>query len=512
VALTPGIRDRLTSLFKRSGQKVDDLTSEERQEFIRAAADMGGERISKYGLFEDYYEGEHRVRLLERAKKYLEASGLPYTENFCETIVDVLAQRLEVVGFKVEEHDDASDWLTKTVWPKNGMDEKQGVVHTQTSVKGDGFVIVTFDPVSELPKFTWNRPEIVKPVYADDDPDEMLYACKVWTTAVESPTNPNGEVINRLNIYFPDRVEKWFSVGSKDAGKETWVPHLDEEDVVDGIATWPVPWTTTGTSGGEPIGIPVVHFRNKPKGRTFGRSEIRGTIPQQEALTKQLVDLFYVMDAQGWQQRWATGVDDKASLNVAIGEFLKASNDNAKFGQFTAEDPGPMGEQIEGTLRRIAARAQTPLHLLMTGGTLPSGESLKAAEAPLVHKADDRKKTHGGSWSKVMGLGVAVMQVFGTLPFELDDEAEIETVWADSESRNEQAETNTLGVQVELLGLSKTTALRKLGYDPEGEQANREKEKEAEPDPPLPPEFAKFPEPVVNDPAVPPPSPPVREK
>jgi Phage portal protein, SPP1 Gp6-like len=509
LALADGIRERLSGLLKPSGQKLDVLTGSERQDFLREAADMGAGRLSKYSLFEDYYEGEHRIRLLERAKKYLEASGLPYTENFCETIVDVLAQRLEVVGFKVEHNADASDWLTKTVWPKNGMDERQGIVHTQTTVKGDGFIIVTFDPVTGLPKNTWNRPEIIKPVYADDDPDEMLYACKVWTTAAVSPTNPNGDVVNRLNIYFPDRVEKWFAVGSKDAGKEVWAPHCDDEDVVDGAAVWPIPWTTTGDVEGEPIGIPVVHFRNKPKGRTFGRSEIRGTIPQQEALTKQLVDLFYVMDSQGWQQRWATGVDDNASLNVAIGEFLKASNEQAKFGQFTAENPGPMGEQIEGTLRRMAARAQTPLHLLMTGGTLPSGESLKAAESPLVHKAGDRKTTHGGSWSKVQKLNIRVTHVFGTLPFTFDEEAEIETVWADSESRNEQAETNTLGVQVELLGLSKTTALRKLGYDPEEEQKNRDEEKEAEPEPPAPPHF---PPSVVTDPKIPPPAPIIHTK
>lgn len=528
MALTDAIRERLSGLFK--SRRFEELTGKARQEFLRAAADMGSARLNAYRLYDEYYEGEHRVLLLDRARRYLEASGIRYCENFCETIVDVMCQRLEVVGFQVEDNDAASDWLTKTVWPRNEMDEKEGVVHTETTKKGDGFLIVGYDAERELPTFTWNRPEIVKPVYSDESPDVMLYAAKIWTTNQISSTNPTGEIINRLNLYYPDRVEKWFSIGDQD-GKEDWAPHVDPEDLDEaGAAKWPIPWTMDGTPDGEPIGIPVIHFRNKPKGRTFGRSEMHGVIPQQDALNKQLLDLFYVMDAQGWKQRWASGIPDDTTLNIAIGEWVKSSNENAKFGEFDAEDPGPMGEQIEGTLRRMAARSQTPLHLMMTGGTLPSGETLKTAESPLVHKDKDRMITHGNSWSKAMRLGVRVVEAFGNLPtvviedeagedgepksrsiqVSIDPDAEIKTIWGNPESRNEQSETNTLGVQVELLGLSKTTALRKLGYDPDEEEELREQEAEEEPEPLIPPTVPAFPPPVVKEPAVAAPSPPAK--
>ena len=506
MAIAENIRERLTALFK--GRRLEDLTGEQRQEFLRAAADMGEKRLRRYRLYQEYYEGEHRTLLLERARRYLEASGLRYAENFCETIVDVLAERLQVVGFQVEDNDAASDWLTKTVWPKNEMDEKEGVVHTETTKKGDGFLIVGYDEARELPTFTWNRPEIIKPVYSDENPDEMEYAAKVWTTNQVSSTNPTGQTINRLNLYYPDRVEKWFSVGDRN-GKEDWAPHVDPEDLDEhGTPRWPIPWTMDGLPDGEPIGIPVIHFRNKPKGQTFGRSEIHATIPQQDALAKQLLDLFYVMDAQGWKQRWASGIPDNESIVTAIGEWIKSANNDAKFGEFAAEDPTPMGEQIEGTLRRMASRSKTPLHLMMTGGDLPSGETLKTAESPLVHKAKDRQVTHGNAWAKAQRVGVRVVEAFGKLPtvvlddddgettsatVAIDPDSEIRTIWGNPESRNEQSETNTLGVQVEILGLSKTTALRKLGYDPEEEEDLREDEREAEPEPPAPPTVPAIP-------------------
>jgi Phage portal protein, SPP1 Gp6-like len=496
------IADLISRLLRRN-QNLDELQSNDRQDFLREAADMGEQRLHMYQLAQDYYDGEHRTRLLDRAKIYLEASGLRYCENFCETIVDVMAQRMKITAFQVDENETLSDWLSKKVWAANDMPETQGVVHTQTTIKGDGFLIVTYDQDTGLPKFTWNRPEIIKPVYDDDG--EMLYASKIWTTCEESPTNEAGAGITRMNLFFPDRVEKWFTVGEPN-GKATWFPHLDEEDMVEGTGVWPTPWTMPD---GEPIGIPVIHFRNKPKGRPFGVTELRGPIPQQDALAKQLMDLFYVMDSQGWKQRWATGVGDGESITVAIGEFLKSTNENAKFGEFDAEDPGPMGEAIEGTLRRMAARSQTPLHLLMTGGTLPSGETLKTAESGLVHKVEDRQTTHGSSWRRANMLGVRLVEAFGMMPAQLDEDAQIQVIWDGVESRNEQAETNTLGVQVEVLGLSKTTALRKLGFDPEEEAELREKEQAEVPVDPLvpgPPDA-----PVVVEPEIPKPSPEPKE-
>jgi hypothetical protein len=496
------IKDTLARVF--SGGQPEEL-SKERQEFVRECADFSAERLGRYQLYENYYDGEQHTLLLERAKKYLEGSGIRFTENVIELVIDSLSDRLSVEGFQVEDDDTASDWLTKTLWASNRMGEKQRVIHTEVPKLGDGFLIVDFNEERDMPRIRWNHPRLIKPVYDDADCEEMLYAVKKWVTSNRSVSNPDGRLVTRLNIFFPDRVEKWFSV---DKEGENWAPWYDAEG-----DPWPTPWTLSGelpadSEAEDPIGIPVVHFRNKPRGRQFGRSEVRGIIPYQAEINKQALDLFYVMDAQGWQWPWVSGVGETDSFSLAIGDVIKLTNPEARAGQLPAADPRPMLEAIEATYQRLAAKSRTPMHDL-DGSEPPSGESRKTAESGQVKKAEDRQEGFGNSWSDTMRLAWLLASIHSEQDVpKYDPQVEIVTVWDDAEARNEQAETNMLGVHVELLGVSQTSAMRKLGYDPDEERQLREEEKAAEPEEQPAPEPPNGPKPVVHEPKVPPPSPP----
>src|SRR6218665_1805631 len=79
-----------------------ELGGRAQQDFLREAADMGSARLADYGLADDYYAGEHGVKLDDRERAFLEASGLSYCENFCETIVDTMVARLAMRGFACE--------------------------------------------------------------------------------------------------------------------------------------------------------------------------------------------------------------------------------------------------------------------------------------------------------------------------------------------------------------------------------------------------------------------------
>lgn len=457
------LTDKLRALLGRG-----DSQAREQQDFLRGEADMIADRVDRYRLAEDYADGDQRTELNARAKKYLEASGLKFAENFCETVVDTMADRLKVVGLQVEDNETASDWLNKRFWPRARLAETQGVVHTETTKLGDGFLIVDWDPKALRPRVRWNRPHIVKPTYDDGNMD-LLRASKVWPTDTRAPTNPDGKLITRMNLYYEDRVEKWFTTTAGDDAQ--WQPHMD-----DGDESWPVWWTSTGAEDGEPLGIPVVHFRNKPKGRVFGRSELRGVIPMQDELNKLLIDLNEITDMMAGAQRWATGVTtEDGPLRVAVGEFLRATDPNAKFGQLEPSDPTRVLATIESLLTRMAARSRTPLHDLSMKGQIPSGESLKTAEGGQVKKCQDRQVTHGDPWATVGRLGLRVQNAFGEETIDVDPDADITVVWDSPETRNEQAEALTLSTLVDL-GLSRRTALRELGYEPDEEMEQRAKE------------------------------------
>ena len=128
----------------------------------------------------------------------------------------------------------------------------------------------------------------------------------------------------------------------------------------------------------------------------------------------------------------------------------------------------------------------------------------KTAESGQVKKAEDRQDGFGNSWSDTMRIAwlLAGIHSIRDVP-AFDEQAEIVTVWDDAEARNDEAETNMLAVQVELLGRSTTSALRHLGLDPEEEAKLRKQEREEEPEPAPVPDL----KPVVQEPKIPEPAP-----
>jgi hypothetical protein len=442
------------------------LEERDRQRTLNELADPRSPRVDRYKTYEGYYDGDIGYgHLTGRLKMFLEQHGFRYVENFCETIVDALALQLQLNSV-VAESDAFSQWQDQ-VWQHNRFDDLQGVVHTQTPMKGDSYVIVDWCQDTSLPRFTFNRPELVKPVY--DELGAMMVAAKTWREAKRAQTNPTGLPVRRLNLYFEDRVEKWFTTTAIDTNKSEqqaiWAPHRDLDD-----QAWPVPWVD---ATGAPLGVAVVHFRNKPKGRDFGKSELHNVIPQQNFLTKTLVDLAETLDYQGAAQRWATGVSE-GTFTSAAGTVWTSKNENARFGQFEPANPTGVLEAIEQTLRRMAARSQTPLHQLMTGGNHPSGETLKAARKPLVDKTIDRQTSYGGVWVDAHILAMRLQELHDP-SFTVPDDLLLEASWESADTKDEKNDTDVAEAKARL-GVSKYTLLSEMGYDPEQEQERRQTE------------------------------------
>jgi hypothetical protein len=432
--------------------------SEQYAAWLADCADMS-ERRDDYKLSRDYKRGEQRVQLIEREREFLEASGYPFCENFCETIVETLVNRLRVRGFgsdNVELRDFAGRF-----WRQNRLDAGQKQVHDDAVTLGDGFVIV--EPgEGGLPSAHRNNPDNVKVVY---DAGEPLYAVKVWHTRRFDPiNNPSGREIRRMNVYWPDEVEKFFSV-AEDAD---WVPFVEP-----GEKRW---WTLDGMESGEPIGIPVVHFAHKPCPH-YGVSKLRSVIPQQDALNKSIIDFFWVMDAQGWPQQYAIGIGDESQIKRHPGSLWTIEVPEATFGQFDAADPTKSIQAIESQIKRMASRSQTPLHLMLAGGNLPSGETLKTSESGLAQCGHDFQVFNGNKWEDVVMLAARIERAFGDTDPEVED-VTLDCHWDRAESRSEIDEANT-AVLYQSLGVSSESILEYLGFDPEVERERRERNGDA---------------------------------
>lgn len=443
-----------TGLWERFKKSVSSPSAQ--QDFLEEAADMDADRLENYERAERYYTGDHRTKLASREKEYLQTSGIPYAENYCETIVDAKADALKVRGF--DSNDESLKEFAKELWQENRMDAGQKRVHQGAVKLGDYFVIV--EP-GDSPKICPNRPQNVKVVY---DSDEPLYAVKLWNTQ----RTAKNDVIRRMNIYWPDSVSKWYSHSSTGS---VWAPFTEKED--EGNVSF---WTMDGTPDGEPIGIPVVHFANKPN-PFYGLTKLQGVIPQQDALNKSLIDLFWVMDAQGWPQQYVTGTGSNGVIKRHPGSLWEVESELAKVGQLDAADPEKAIFAIESQIKRMASRSNTPLHLMLAGGNLPSGETLKTSESGQIREGEDFQTYNGNKWEDVVYIARRIHNAFNDGD-EIDEDAVLSCEWDEIETRNEVDEAN-VAVLKQTLGVSQDTILTELGYDPAEEERKRSTEVEA---------------------------------
>lgn len=472
------------------------------QDDLKVKADTDNEesgRVALYGIYRDWYKGEHAAVLTDRQQELFEqlAGGdmsVPFSDNFTDVVVDSVTRRLKLEGFTTTpepaDGDDTFVDATKEIMRKNRMDIRSTRVHHNAIKLGDAFVILDFDTERNIPTITYNRPDIIRAEYDDDTGEEMLWVSKVWETDEISPFNPEkGVTIARMNVYYPDRIEKYWKEAE---GEGDWEPFMDiDVDPAKSDQLWPVPWIDEST--GDHLGIPVFHFRNKTYDDGYGISEIAKTIPQQRMLNKWLLDLDLVMDTQGFPQRWIAGAEGTASNIDEDGNARDAQGVDAdpggvwthpdketKFGQFPAAPvEGPLAA-IDMLIRHISFTNSTPIDDL-TGGKQASGEALKMKDSGLSDKADEKESLFGNVWEDIIRYCHTLRNVYaqGVTRVELGEEVTIESVWADTSPRNDKQVVEVLSGVV-ALGASNKWALERYGVqDVDDVMAEAEAEKDA---------------------------------
>jgi hypothetical protein len=446
-----------------------NMDAVDRQEALNQAAAPDKARMDRYTTYRNYLDGEQNTRLTDRALTYLQQrSGLAFCENFTETVRDVEADRLEIEAWDAGDDEDTTTWAND-LWRVPQVGAVQGTVHSETIGLADGFVTVEWDAAAKpapRPKLTWNDPALIKPVYTAADPTTPEYVVKVWNDYLD--VGVVSGTARRMNLYFPDRVEKWYTWSDADGSNNAhWYPILD-----DGETTWPV---SNLRPDGSPRGIGVFHFRVGSRGRAFGRSRIHGFLPFQDELNKQIIDLFWVMDTQSWGHRWVAA-DGDVDMKLAPGNYARFADKDARVGQWQPDDPRPALDAIEATLRRGAAKTRTPMHEMLTSGALPSGESLKTAEAGLGEKVADDHEDFTPTWAEVLGYCRMLHNDFGG--GTLSEDEPIVPRWKSPYTRNEMVEAQTAREKHDL-GVSARTLIAELGYDPEQEMQWRREENQA---------------------------------
>jgi len=420
--------------------------------FLEWLATEDTDRAARYAAYRQYYDGNHDTQITRRMRRYLELKiGEEFNDNYCPIVVDALVDRLTVTGFEADDADQLWKW-----WQANRMDGVQGIVHTAAVRDGDAYVLVEHD--GERPVFSdepaWDGHEGIKVHYSKEHRRQIAFASKRWR--VEAEGGSDAGKARRINLYYPDRVEKYISHDDHFDGN--WSEYREDGK------PWPLPWTHPSTN--EPLGVPVIHFKNRDQGYNYGASELRDVIPIQNALNKSIIDMLAAADLTGFRLYLALGFDP-GTLDIAPGQVIyttrpPSGEDSADFRAINGEDLRPLIALKDSFVTEIARISRTPLSYFQVTGQIAAEGTQKQQEAGLVSRAKDRQVAFGNAWEDALIMARRVHSAFGGGP--MPDQQAIGTQWADPETRNEREHLESLRLKAEL-GVDAETLLGEMGYN-----------------------------------------------
>jgi hypothetical protein len=447
---------------------LSDMQKEIKRSFLDDLNNRERARQDGYIKARQYYDGIHNTQLTDRMREFLHIDvEQDFTANYCPTVVNAKADRLKVTGLKVEDDEQAE--ILWSWWRKNRMDRKQGIVHLTAGRDGDSFVLVEWDKEANMPRFNYEpafASEGVMVYYSEERRDEIKFASKHW----QIKHGGDAGTTSRLNLYFPDRIEKYIS--KHDISSGDWMP-FNKEDEIDSIeeghigmagVSW---WTDTRKEGGNPLGIPIVHFKNNDTGESFGTSDLAKVMPIQDAVNKSLIDVLAASDSEGFGQLIGYGTLKWESMKTGGGAITATTlkKGDANLERLEAGDPSNLMAVYNNMVIEIARITGTPLSYFQQTGHVAAEGTMKQQEISLVSQVEKSQTDFGNSWEDCFIIARRLSNAFSDNNPELDEDQIIDTVWEEAESRNDKVQAETLSIKVDKLGVSKEQAQLEMGYD-----------------------------------------------
>lgn len=415
----------------------------------------------RYAGLDRYYRGDQALTFMAPEVQKALGNRFPrLTVNYVRLAVNAVAERLRVQGF-----DGADVW---PLWLANNLDQRSALVHREALLYGAGYVSVWSNPDGS-PRI---RVESARAVVTLTDPGsgDTVAACKRYRT----------KTTTEAFLYLPDRVEHWRANQAGAAGAAmNLVETLDN-----------------------PLGrVPVVAFRNADLPLDEGVSEVADLRCLVDALSKLTADLMVSSEYGARPRRYVTGfapeeqprldddgnpvLDNDGEPVMDVGSpfpetdrMMIVEPSDAKVGQLPGADLTGYRTAVDVVLSEIAAVSCLPPHYLgiLSTANPTSADALRASEAGLTAKADGKQALYGQSWETVMQLAAGV--VGGVDPAEVD----VRVRWCDPATRSIAQEADAVLKLVQAGILSKSGALRKLGYSEDEiarERADTESDAEA---------------------------------
>ncbi len=400
--------------------------------------------------FQAYYDGDFDIIALmdteERQvfKRFLEESAA----NWCELVVNAVAERLQVVGFRFQGADD----LAWSIWQASRMDADAELVQTDALVQGCSLVLVQPDDDNPTGVSITSESAVQATVlYAAGDRRKRIAGYKRFTGDDETTVT---EV-----LMLPDWIITWESDQAARA---------------------------RGGRAGDPVEVAanpagfVGMVDIIPQPRTLGppRSELTPAVPIQDRINTTIFNRMVGEDFGAFRQVWATGVKLMRTVvgtdpetgapiirpappyNVGANRLLTNENPDGKFGSLPEATLSGYLAAVEQDVNMLAAITQTPPHYLLGQMVNLSADAITAAETGLVSKVSRRALHIGEGYEDAMR---SALRLVGS-PGAADVTAEV--IWKDFSVRSESQVVDAL-VKMATLGVPREVLWQRWGATPQ---------------------------------------------
>lgn len=404
--------------------------------------------------WDGYFEGDQPLAFA--SQKFRDAFGerFPaFTSNFCGTVIEAVAERLEVAGFKFgSEAASESAW---DLWQANDLDSASQQAHQEALIKGSAYGLV--EPAEGYPAITI---EDALDTIVEHDPRtrrKRRAALKRWV-------DDEGRLV--VYLYTPENIFKfrtrqkwldeysrwWLLPGPWEEGYQwrLWDAAAFEPYELPG-EVWPAP---------NSIGVvPVVELPNRPRLSGQGQSDLAPIRSNQDAINKYRADALIASEFAAYPQRYLLNFEPetdeqtgraKEPFRAAIDRLwivpppdpdLGENAPQVSIGQLPAASLEPYARMIELEVSHLASNSDVPFYRLLGGpqSVPPSGESIKSAEAGLERKISRAELFLGEGWEELLRVGLRAQGNTAAAEYR-----KAETVWVDSATRNEAVRTDAV--------------------------------------------------------------------
>lgn len=410
------------------------------EDLIPAYAELRAARPA-YDQAEMYREGDAPERFASAAiQRALRGGSRDFHVNLAARPIDAVLDRLEIAAL-VCEPDEHTSTLTKRVWEANELDIEAPQIHDNALTYGDAYLFVwPSDTSSDTDEHGapvarvdgvhvfYNSPLSVRMIYDEENPRLARLVIKAWCEGADDTKR------TRINLYYRDHMEKW--VTKKDAAKKSddALKQEDFEPYVDDFTD------ENGHIDNPYDRVPFFHFRTR---RPYGRPVHRNAFGPQDALTKLITNQMAASDFAAFPQRYGlldpgasedddldwgdddvSDPEDRPSQMVASPGSMWILRNYKSVGQFAPADVDAFLKPQSQFMRLMAATTTTPMRWFDPSGDVPSGESIRADDAPLVKKIGAFQRAFASTWRDALEFALRI----------LDIEAKVTIQWAPAQT------------------------------------------------------------------------------